>query len=416
MGAAHFVPLIVGRKAHYSVEPWKDFFYVQTDEGAPRGRVYKVDPAHKERDAWREIVSESAEATLEDASILGGKLALRYLRNASTALELFDLEGKPVRKIPLLGLVTGAIVGRPDEDEAYLQYESFTAPLAIDSYSISTGRSAPFARIRVAFNPEPYLATQVFYRSKDQTRVSMFIVSRKESVRDGKARVLLYGYGGFQAKETPHFVASSIPWLERGGVYAIANLRGGSEYGEDWHTGGMLEKKQNVFDDFIGAAEFLIQHGYTRPGRLAIFGASNGGLLTGAALTQRPDLFGAVVSGVPLLDMVRYQLFGSGKTWISEYGSAADPLQFRALLAYSPYHHVHSSVRYPPTLVLSADSDDRVDPMHARKFIARLQNEAEGGPFFLRIEKHSGHAGADLIKAEVEKSADRVAFLLAHTQ
>jgi prolyl oligopeptidase len=240
----------------------------------------------------------------------------------------------------------------------------------------------------------------------------MFIVRRKDQKLDGETPTVLTGYGGFLVANTPAFSASIYPWLERGGIYAIANLRGGSEYGEDWHRAGMLGNKQHVFDDFIGAAEYLISAGYTNPSRLAIRGGSNGGLLVGAAETQRPDLFKVVLCHVPLLDMVRYHLFGSGKTWISEYGSAEDAEQFKALYAYSPYHHVTPGGRYPATLVLSADADDRVDPMHARKFTAELQAESSGGPVLLRIERHSGHGGADLIKATVEKVADEYAFTL----
>jgi prolyl oligopeptidase len=243
----------------------------------------------------------------------------------------------------------------------------------------------------------------------------MFVIHRKDLVKDKSSRLMLYGYGGFQASQTPAFSASIYPWLERGGIFAVPNLRGGSEYGEEWHRGGMLLQKQNVFDDFIGAAEYLIKEGYTNSDRLVISGGSNGGLLVGAAETQRPDLFSAVLCAVPLLDMVRYHLSGAGKTWISEYGSADDPEQFKALYAYSPYHHVNPGTKYPATLILSADSDDRVDPMHARKFAAELQAATTNGPVLLRIEKNSGHGGADLLKAEVEKGADRYAFALAHT-
>jgi prolyl oligopeptidase len=243
----------------------------------------------------------------------------------------------------------------------------------------------------------------------------MFIVRRKDLKKDGSARMLLTGYGGFLSSETPSFISSIYPWIERGGVYAIPNLRGGGEYGEEWHKAGMLLKKQNVFDDFIAAAEYLIKEGYTSRERLVIKGGSNGGLLVGAALTQRPELFKAVLCGVPLLDMVRYHLFGSGKTWISEYGSAQDPEQFKALYAYSPYHHIKPGTRYPAVLMLSADSDDRVDPMHARKFAAALQAASTGGPVLLRIERNAGHGGADLIKAAVEQGADQYAFALDQT-
>lgn len=241
----------------------------------------------------------------------------------------------------------------------------------------------------------------------------MFLVHAKGAKRDGSAPALLSGYGGFQVPMTPSFKASIFPWLERGGIYALAHLRGGSEYGEAWHRGGMREHKQNTLDDFIAAAEYLVREGWTTPARLAIQGGSNGGLLVGAVMTQRPELFRVALCEVPLLDMVRYHLFGSGRTWIAEYGSAEDPAMFRAIRAYSPYHAVRPGVAYPATLLLSADADDRVDPMHARKFAAAMQYASRGGPVLLRIERQSGHGGADLLRAEVEKIADRYAFALS---
>jgi prolyl oligopeptidase len=288
--------------------------------------------------------------------------------------------------------------------------------MEIYATSIKTGKGELYAKVKVPVDPTPYVVEQVFFPSKDGTRVSMFVVRKKDAKKDGTNRVLLYGYGGFQASETPSFVSTIYPWLERGGVYALVNLRGGGEYGEDWHKAGMLLKKQNVFDDYIAAAEFLIKEGVTKPEHLVSWGASNGGLLVGATLVQRPDLFGAALCGVPLIDMVRYHLFGSGKTWVSEYGSAENAEQFKALFAYSPYHHVKVGAKYPAVLLASADSDDRVDPMHARKFAAALQAASAGGPVLLRIERNSGHGGADLVKANVEKNADQLAFGLAHSK
>jgi prolyl oligopeptidase len=411
-----WTPLAVGAAAHYAVEAFAGHFYVTTDDGAPMYRLLRVDPKHPDRAAWKEIVPERAGAKLDGASVIGGRLALRYLENAAGRLEIREVDGAPVRALPLPGLGTvGGPYGREDEDEAYFSFESFTRPSEIHATSMRTGQTELYARVKVPIDPDPYLVEEVFFPSKDGTRVSMFIVRRKDLAKDGSARALLRGYGGFQISETPSFVASIYPWLERGGIYAVANLRGGGEYGEAWHRDGMLLKKQNVFDDFIAASEYLVREGYTRPERLAITGGSNGGLLMGAMVTQRPDLFGAVLCAVPLLDMLRYHLFGSGKTWISEYGSADDPAQLRALEAYSPYHHVRAGTRYPAVLLLSADSDDRVDPMHARKFAAALQAASTGGPVLLRIEKHAGHGGADLLKAEVDKGADRYAFALAHT-
>jgi prolyl oligopeptidase len=409
-------PLAVGQRAHYSVEAYRDMLYVTTDEGAPRWRVFRVDPKKLDRKSWVEIVPERADATLDGATIIGGRLALTYLKNASSLFEIRELDGKLAREVALPGIGSiGGPSGRDDEDEAYFSFESFTVPREIQVTSMKTGETKLYSKVEVPVDPTPFTVDQVFYPSKDGTKISMFIVRRKDLVKDKSARVMLYGYGGFQINETPSFVASAYPWLERGGVYAVPNLRGGAEYGEDWHKDGMLLKKQNVFDDFIGAAEYLIKEGYTRPERLVISGGSNGGLLMGAAITQRPDLFAAALCSVPLLDMVRYHLFGSGKTWISEYGSSEDQEQFKAIYAYSPYHHVKAGEHYPAVLLLSADSDDRVDPLHARKFAAALQSASRGGPVLLRIERNAGHGGADLIKAEVEKGADRLAFALAMT-
>lgn len=414
--AATFEPLATGGKAHYAAEAHGGHFYVMTDEGAPRYRVFRVDPNKRARSDWQEVVKEHADATLASFGVLGGRLALSYLKNASSLLELRELDGKAVGdvRLPGVGSVSGPI-GRSDETEAYFVYESFDTPMHVFELDTKTLGTKLYSKVEVPVDPSPYTVEQVFYPSKDGTRISMFLVHRKDLAKDSDNRVYLHGYGGFQSMETPAFIASAYVWLERGGVYAVPNLRGGGEYGEQWHKDGMLLKKQNVFDDFIGAAEYLIREKYTRRERLVISGGSNGGLLVGAAMTQRPDLFGAVVCAVPLLDMVRYHLFGSGKTWISEYGSADDPEQFRAIFAYSPYHHVKQDTAYPPLLLLSADSDDRVDPLHARKFAAAVQDASTGGPVLLRVERQSGHGGADLRKAEVEKGADRYAFALFHT-
>jgi prolyl oligopeptidase len=418
-GKNDWKPLVVGKSAHFWAEAYQDQFYITTDEGSPRWRVVRADPKKPDQASWKEIVPEHPTATIDagsGVSVLGGRLAIAYLENAQSRLSIFELDGKKVRDVALPGVGTmGGPSGRSDDDEAYLSFESFVQPSQILSLSMKTGATALYSKVTVPVDTSPYMVEQVFYPSKDGTRVSMFIVRRKDLKKDGSTRAMLYGYGGFQVSETSVFTASIYPWLERGGLYAVPNLRGGSEYGEEWHKNGMGLKKQNVFDDFIGAAEYLVKEGYTKSDRLAISGGSNGGLLVGAAVTQRPDLFSAVLCAVPLLDMVRYHLFGSGKTWISEYGSADDPAQFKALFAYSPYHHIKAGTSYPAVLMLSADSDDRVDPMHARKFVASLQAATAGAPPLLRIEAHSGHGGADLIKAEVEKGADRYAFALAHT-
>lgn len=416
---AQFAPLAVGLPAHFWVEPYKDQFYVLTDHGSPNGRVARVDPKKPAMADWKPLIPERKDASIDlsnGVSIVGGRISVPYLENATSKLEIWGTDGKKQHevKLPGVGTVTGPL-GRQDEDEAYFVYQSFTTPWEVHSLSMKSAETKLYTKINVPVDPSPYTVEQVFYPSKDGTRVSMFIVRRKDLKKDGNNRTILYGYGGFQVSQTSVFTASIYPWLERGGVYAVPNLRGGVEYGEEWHKNGMKAKKQNVFDDFIAAAEHLFKEGYTRPEKLAIAGGSNGGLLVGAVMTQKPEYYAAVLCSVPLLDMVRYHLYGSGKTWISEYGSAEDEADFKALYAYSPYHHVKPGVKYPALLMLSADSDDRVDPMHARKFTAAIQEHSTGGPVILRIEKNSGHGGADLIKAEVEKGADRYAFALHQT-
>jgi prolyl oligopeptidase len=409
-----FKPLVVGEKALFSVEAFEDRFYVHTNLGAPRFRVVRVDPRHLGRDDWKEIVPESDGATLERAQLLGRHLVLTWLKNAANELEVRTLDGAPLRKVVLPGIGTSSgMAGLPDDDEAYFSFTSFTQPLQIFRTALASGATERWAEVKLPIDPFPYKVEQILYPSKDGTRISMFVVHRKDLKLDGSTPFLLTGYGGFNVNRLPEFSASLFPWLEAGGGYALPNLRGGGEYGEEWHKAGMLEKKQNVFDDFIAAAEYLVKAGFTRPERLAVLGRSNGGLLVGAALTQRPDLFRAVVCGVPLLDMVRYHLFGSGKTWIPEYGSAEDEISFRTLFAYSPYHHVKRGTKYPAILMLSADSDDRVDPMHARKMTALLQAATTSDlPVLLRIERHAGHGGADLVKQTVEQSADTYSFLM----
>ncbi len=407
-----WTPLAVGRDHSYSVIAWQDRFYIWADE-EPRGCVYRADPLRPERDQWDPLVPERADATLDNFQIIGGHLVLTYLRNAASELEIRTLEGEPVRAVPLPGIGTcGGMTGNPEEDEAYFTYTSFDRPAEVYRTRISTGETDLWARVDVPIDPEPYQVEQVWYPSRDGTRISMFLVRRKDIPRDGSTPFLLYGYGGFNVSLTPSFAGSLYAWLERGGGYALPNLRGGGEYGEEWHRAGMQANKQNVFDDFLAAAEYLIAEGYTRPERLAIRGGSNGGLLVGAAMTQRPDLFRAVSCGVPLLDMLRYHLFGSGRTWIPEYGDPDVAEEFCTLAAYSPYHHVKKGTRYPALLMQSADHDDRVDPMHARKFVALVQSATMGEhPVLLRIEKHAGHGGADLVRAAVEQGADLYAFL-----
>jgi prolyl oligopeptidase len=406
-------PLVVGRDADYVMQAWQGQLYIVTNEGAPRYRVFKAPAERPDRASWREIVPESADAVIEGMELRGGHLVLSYLQNASSRLEVRTLEGARVRdvRLPGLGALTG-VTGEPDQDEAFFGFQSFTRPPEVHRTALSTGRTTVWSAVKVPVDPAPYAVEQVWYPSKDGTRVSMFVVRRKDMPRDGTTPFLLSGYGGFNISQRPEFLPSLFPWLEAGGGFALPNLRGGGEYGEEWHRAGMLHRKQNVFDDFVAAAEHLMAERYTRADRLAISGGSNGGLLVGAAMVQRPELFRAVSCSVPLLDMVRYHLFGSGKTWIEEYGSAENEADFRALHAYSPYHHVRPAA-YPAVLMQSADTDDRVDPMHARKMTAALQAASTSGrPVLLRIEKNAGHGGADLVRQAVELSADRYAFLM----
>jgi len=322
------------------------------------------------------------------------------------------LEGAPVREVALPGVGAASnLYGLEDRDEAWFVFSSFSTPPQVYKTAVSTGRVELWARVELPIQPERYTVEQAFYRSKDGTRVPLFLVHRKDLKKHGDNPVLLYGYGGFNINMLPSFRSSIYPWLEAGGVYAVPNLRGGGEYGKDWHEAGRLHRKQNVFDDFHAAAEFLIREGYTRPEKLAIWGGSNGGLLVGVAMTQRPELYGAVVCSVPLLDMVRYHLFGSGQTWVPELGTPEQPEDFRVLHAYSPYHRVKPGVRYPALLMMAADHDDRVDPLHARKFVAAVQNAGQGAPVLLRIEANAGHGGADQVAKAIESSVDLYSFL-----
>ena len=407
--------LVAGVAANFDVDVWRDRFYVRTNDGAPRYRVFEVDPAHPARDKWQEIIAET-DSTLESIAVLGEHLVLTYLESATSRLAVTDLHGKPVHDIalPPLGTV-GGLAGNPDEDTAYASYTSFTEPSVIYKMSINTGNVDEYTRVKLPFHPEEFTTEQVFFPSKDGTKISMFIIHAKDVKPTGANPTILYGYGGFNVNMTPGFAGSRAVWLEKGGVYAIPNLRGGGEYGEDWHKSGMLLNKQNVFDDYIAAAEYLIAHKWTSKAHLAISGGSNGGLLVGAALTQRPDLYRAVICAVPLLDMLRFHMFGSGKTWVPEYGSAEDATQFKALWAYSPYRvAIDAGPRaYPAVLFDSADHDDRVDPLHARKLAAALQaNQTADHPILLRIERNAGHGGADMVKSQVERAADQLAFLL----
>ncbi len=418
-GDGEFIPLATGKEALYSVEPYQDHFYILTNEGAPHYRVFKAAADALSREHWQQIVAEDASSVIEGVDVVGGHLALSRLRRAATQLEVRRLDGSLVREVELPGIgVSSTLIGRQDSDEAYFSYASFTHATEIFETSVSHGGRTSVSRVEVPVDPERFVVKQVNYPSKDGTQVSMFIVHDKMLALDGSNPTRLYGYGGFNASMTPTFSAALFPWLERGGVFAMPNLRGGGEYGEDWHRDGMLENKQNVFDDFIAAAEYLVREKYTSAEHLAISGGSNGGLLVGAAMTQRPELFAAVSCAVPVLDMVRYHKVGLGKAWIPEYGDPDNPEHFPFLYAYSPYHRVTAGTHYPALLVLGADTDDRVDPMHARKFMAAVE-AASAHPepkALLRVEHNAGHGGADLRRSAIARLADEYAFLWEYVQ
>jgi prolyl oligopeptidase len=412
VGEQDFRLLVRGEGAKYSLDVWRDTFYVLTDEGAPRQRVFRVEPSRPERSAWTELVPEDPVASLQGVNIVGGHLALEYLQDATTRVRLVTLEGRAVRDVALPGVGAASnLYGLEDRDEAWFVFSSFTTPPQVYKTSVASGRVEVWARVQLPLDTERYTVEQVFCRSRDGTRVPLFLVHRRGLERDGNRPVLLYGYGGFNVSLLPSFRSSIYPWLDAGGVYVVANLRGGGEYGKDWHEAGRLHRKQNVFDDLHAAAEYLVRERYTQPSRLAIAGGSNGGLLVGAAMTQRPELYGAVVCQVPLLDMVRYHRFGSGKTWIPEYGSAEDPADFAVLHAYSPYHRVKPGTAYPALLMMAADHDDRVDPLHARKFVAAVRHAGPEAPVLLRIEAHAGHGGADQVAKTLESNVDLYSFL-----
>jgi prolyl oligopeptidase len=412
-GAPSPIPVVTGRPALFNlVDVLDDRLYVVSNEDAPHYCLFQINPRKPLRENWKPIIAEGQD-TLEWVAAVGGKLAALYLKDASSRVRVYSRAGKLEReiKLPGLGTVTG-LHGRHQAREFFFAFTSFLTPTAVMRHDLSTGRSTVWQKRTSPIDPDAFSVEQVRYPSKDGTPISMFLVARKGLVRDGRAPALLYGYGGFNLNITPSFAAAVGPFIEQGGVYAVASLRGGGEYGETWHRAGMLGHKQNVFDDFIAAAEFLIREKITSRDRLAISGRSNGGLLVAAAVTQRPDLVHAALCGVPLTDMVRYHRFRIARLWIPEYGSAEDPEQFKFLYAYSPYHHVKDGVAYPATLVFAAESDSRVDPLHARKFVARLQAAQSGPrPILLRMEGQAGHGAGKPLGKLIEQHADEMAFL-----
>ncbi|MEI9895147.1 MAG: prolyl oligopeptidase family serine peptidase [Chthoniobacter sp.] len=395
-------------------------FYFKTDLDAPRGRVIAIDTAHPQREHWQEVIAQTPADTLEGISVVHGQFICTYLHDAHSVVKLFAAEAGPglaklLRELSLPGLGSaGGFGGKRSDGETFYSFTSFTVPGTIYRLDLTTGESSVFREPRVDFRPDDYETKQVFYTSKDGTQVPMFITHRRGLKLDGTNPTLLYGYGGFDISLTPRFNVADLVWMEKGGVYAMPNLRGGGEYGEEWHQAGMKLKKQNVFDDFIAAAEWLISSKYTSPARLAIQGGSNGGLLVGACMTQRPELFGAALPAVGVMDMLRFDKFTIGWAWRSDYGSAANADEFKALYAYSPLHALRPGVRYPATLISTADHDDRVVPAHSFKFAARLQEcqAKDGPPVLIHIETRAGHGGNKPMTKVIAERADELGFLV----
>jgi prolyl oligopeptidase len=387
--------------------------WFRTNDGAPRGRVVATDIARSGEASWDEIVPQGPDA-LENARWAGNRLVLTYLKDAHSEVHVHDVAGKLEHTLALPGIGTVAgFYGRQREPATFYSYASFTTPTVLYRYVPATNVATVFRTPRLPYDPALYETDQVFATSKDGTRVPIFVVHRKGLRKDGMTPTYLYGYGGFNIPITPTFDPATLEWMEMGGIYAVATLRGGGEYGKEWHEAGMKEKKQNVFDDFMGAARFLVSSGFTRPDRLAIGGHSNGGLLVGACLTQHPELFGAALPGVGVMDMLRYQRYTIGWAWADEYGTSDDPVSLKTLLAYSPLHNVRPGTRYPATLITTADHDDRVVPAHSFKFAAALQAAQAGdAPILIRIETRAGHGSGTPTGKLVEEQADRWAFLV----
>ena len=422
--------LTTGKDFNYGAEVYEGKVYITTNEDTPRYRVFVTDAGNFDRSAWKEIIPQT-DAVLQNVAVYGGKLFTQYEQNGSSQLKLFDLDGKKISDVslPAIGTVFGH-GGRWNHDEVFFGFHSFTVPPSVyllDTKPVSVKTPNSEANIGLigalwskvdapSIDPSAYEVAQEWFNSKDGARIPMFVVHKKGLQKTARNPTLLTAYGGFNISLTPSFSRTAYLWMEHGGVFAVANLRGGAEFGEDWHRAGMLDKKQNVFDDMIAAAEHLISERYTDKNHLAIQGGSNGGLLMGAMITQRPDLFRAVVCQVPLLDMLRYQNFQIAKLWIPEYGSAENPDQFKWLYAYSPYHHVKAGTEYPAILFMTGDFDTRVDPMHAKKMAAEMQAEAKNGqsktrPILLRIESQAGHGAGKPVTKQIEEFTDVYSFL-----
>ena len=400
--------------ANYSFIDNDDYvFYFRTDFNSPKGRVIAIDTRKPTPENWQEIIPQALE-TLESVSVLNNQFVADYLQDAHSQIKIFNLKGNFIREVELPGIgAASGFSGKRYDTETFYSFTSFTTPGTIYRYDMKTGKSELFRQPEVDFNADEYETKQVFYASKDGTKVPMFITHKKGIKLDGNNPTYLYGYGGFNISLTPSFSVSLLIWLEMGGVYAVPNLRGGGEYGEEWHQAGMKLQKQNVFDDFIAAAEWLIAHNYTQPGKLAIGGGSNGGLLVGTCMTQRPNLFGAALPAVGVMDMLRFHKFTIGWAWVAEYGSSENAEEFATLYAYSPLHNLKPGTAYPATLITTADHDDRVVPAHSFKFAAALQAAHSGdAPVLIRIDMKAGHGAGKPTAKIIEEAADKWGFLV----
>jgi prolyl oligopeptidase len=407
--------LLVGENALTDGFIVDNTFYALTTYGASNKRILAFDLAASNAGDFSEIVAARDDAVIVGATPANGRIVLNYLARAYSRLEVFDLRGRPLQAVTLPGIGSVSIVTHPRRDTAWLNFDTFSAPPGIYEVDLGNGRTSLWRQPALASGDVPLRVEQVEYRSNDGTAIPMFLVHRDDIRLDGKNPTILYGYGGFDISMTPGFLRSWQPWLKRGGVYAIANLRGGGEFGADWHRAGMLDNKQNVFDDFYAAAQWLIDRGYTRSEQLGVSGRSNGGLLTGVAITQRPELFSAAIVGVPLLDMLRYQNFLMARYWVPEYGSAENAEQFDFLRAYSPYQNVRAGTRYPAALITAGENDSRVHPLHARKMAAALQaassSNLDDEPILLSIDSETGHGQGKPLNLRIQEATDELAFM-----
>jgi len=406
------IPIVTGMDAQYDINVFEDKLIIYTDDDAPKGKVYTAEIDNPEKENWRLLIPETGDK-LSYITGIAGHLYAVYIHNAYNLVKIYDLQGNYIRDLPLPTIGNAYVWGYWMKPDIWVQFSSFTYPNTTFKYDYKKNQLILYHRPPIDVDVSNYVTEQVWYKSKDDTNVSMFLVHHKDLKRNGKNPIYLTGYGGFNASIMPYFSTTYVVWLEAGGMVAIPNLRGGGEYGQEWHKAGMLDKKQNVFDDFIAAAEWLIENKYTNPKKLAIGGASNGGLLMGAVTVQRPDLFRVVYCGVPLLDMLRYHKFGYANIWAEEYGSADNPEQFNCLLKYSPYHNIVAGIEYPATLFVASENDARCYPLHTLKMVAHMQEaNPDGEPILLLVQKNSGHGGGITLSTRIEQQVDIWAFLM----